>query len=641
MLTFSILHGKNKKVLFFLIPFITLALVASFAIPVWAEEPQEKPQLAPVNPEFEAYRQNPPEEFYGYIPPPVDLSHLRDIPIERGHFKDVPTEESFDWRDTNKVSAVKNQNPCGTCWVFGTTSALESAVLMGDESAYDFSEQSVALCVDRSWVYMYDGATDPCNAGGNSFKASEVFIKKGAVQESCNSYDTDTLNCDGSCTCDSCPPVKIVTGYRLVTDEQSQTDLIKEAVYDHGPVTMAFYYSDSHKYTDATYGTVYDYYPCTGGANHLVSIIGWDDAVPHPSPSHSGTGAWLVKNSWGTGWGNSGYFWLAYDSSCMCEIAYLEYKDYDPNVALLYWDEAGWESAAGYTGSDYAWMANAFTAGQAGSLTHVDFWTTSNNAQYEIYVYNDGDPSDGLTNELASKSGTCAEAGYYSIELTSPVSLTASQDFTIAVKMTTPGYNYPIPIEKNLSGTCEPAIQTDVSYISSTGSTWTDLADYSWNACLRARIYSSPTYVTTINIVGKGADTAVSTITFPIGAPGATVSNPFNDVNGPTDKQVVAGTGSEPVVRLNNTSGGTLTVWLSITDWGNDVVASEDYELVAAGTNVSAVTQELSADGNASSVDTGVSILSEGYLDLYLEVELCGTAGVTGTSTLTILGEST
>ena len=296
------------------------------------------------------------------------------------------------------------------------------------------------------------------------------------------------MYCDGSCVCDDCPPVKKVEGYRLATNDGSEIDVIKNAVHSQGPVTVAFHYDvDYLDCTDPTYGCIYDNYPCSGYANHLVSIVGWDDEVPHPDLGHKGTGAWIVKNSWGTGWGNDGFFYLAYDSSCVTEVAYLEYKDDNPDEELLYWDEAGHLGSAGYPPEDSAWMASVFTAAQSGDLTHVDFWTTSNNAQYEIYVW------DGFfgTTELASQTGNSQEYGYYSIPLSAPIPIEAGQQFTVGVNMTTPGYNYPIPFEKEILGTVEPPIQSGVSFIRHpASSSWTDLEDYSWNACLRARMVS-------------------------------------------------------------------------------------------------------------------------------------------------------
>lgn len=152
---------------------------------------------------------------------------------------------------------------------------------------------------------------------------------------------------------------------------------------------------------------------------------------------------------------------------------------------------------------------------------------------------------------------------------------------------------------------------------------------------------ASTAQATSISVVGKVADDAITTITFPQGAPGATVSNPYNDVDTDSDPQFLDGSSSEPVVRLLNSSGGALNVTLGIDTWTNGIVASEDYELVpVATTNISSVASVLSADGNSASVDTGVQIASSAYNGLYLELVLSSVAAKTGTSTLTILGET-
>ncbi|MCJ7521193.1 MAG: lectin like domain-containing protein, partial [Dehalococcoidia bacterium] len=401
----------------------------------------ETPQSAPLNPDFEKYWENPPEEWYGYIPPPMDF-HLAGTPVQGAQAAAQVLLSEFDWRDEGKVTAVKDQNTCGTCWIFGATSALESKVLLDESVSYDLSEQSVALCVDPSWVYLYDGydnngdpQEEPCDAGGWGWLAGEAFMKKGAVLESCNPYNPSALNCDGACVCDSCTPVKKVNGYRLVTDDGTQISTIKNAILDHGPLMAAYSHTASAEYWDTTWGAIYDCYPCSEDPGHMVSIIGWDDNVPHPNLNHEGTGAWIIKNSWGTAdsWAggagvSDGYFYLAYDSGSVgTEIAYFEYKDYDPSESLLYWDEAGLVTHAGCMTPD-AWMANVYTADSAGDLTHVDFYTTSSNASYDIYVW-DGYLSSGT--QLAHQTGTCAEPGYYSIPLSSPLSLDAGVQFTL------------------------------------------------------------------------------------------------------------------------------------------------------------------------------------------------------------------
>jgi len=601
-----------------------LVLVLALVNPWPASAQDDEFQLAPLNPDFLDFLEQPYEPLYGHIPHSMDLSHLKEIPVQREQaLRTLPA--TFDWRTQGKVTVVKNQNPCGTCWIHGILAAVESRVLIVEDVGYNFSEQNVACCLDPCWVWFHGNR---CDRGGTCFMAADVLIKKGTRLEACDPYNTSTINTD---TCnDACTNIKRITGFRVVASDPSQITEIKNAIYDYGPVSMAYCHDNSYLFT----GNIYYWPDCTATTNHEVCIVGWDDTIAWPGGA--GNGAWIVKNSWGTGFGDAGYFYMCYGSANMEDVVSYRYDDYDANETLYYWDEAGKVDAGGY-GDTSAWMASVFTSGQDGNLTHVDFWTTSNDASYEIYVY---DGSFG--SQLASKTGSCAELGYYSIPLTTPVPVTNGQQFTVAVKMTTPGYNFPLPVEYEVTDYYEPPIQTSVSYARhEDGGSWADLAP-SYNACLRAKIYSPPTYVTTIHIVGKTSGDAVSQIVFPPGLAEAIVSTPFNDHDGPPNHQILSGTASEPVVRLRNTSARALIVWLSITNWENGVVTSENYELVDTGTNdVNIVDDVLSADGNASSVDTGVAIPAGGYLDLYLEVVLSALEGVGGGSTLTILGEST
>jgi C1A family cysteine protease len=450
-------------------------------------------QLAPLNPDFLDYLDNPYEPLYGYIPPPVSLSHLSEIPMPRmAALTLLPS--AFDWRDKDGqdwVTPVKNQNPCGTCWIFGTIAAIESRVLIEEGVEYDFSEQNVACCTDPSWV---DLAADRCGAGGWSWLATDVLTKKGTRLESCDPYDTGTINtelCDDACT-----TIKRVTGYRWVADSPDQIDEVKNAIYSDGPVSMAYYHTDNPSRWS---GSIYYYPNCDELANHLVTIVGWDDDIAHPAGG--GSGVWIVKNSWGTGWGDDGYFYLCYGSAKMQEVASYRYQDYHPGERVYFWDEAGRVHNVGYSGSDSAWMANVFTCEQDGDLTHVDFWTTSNGAQYELYVY-DGSLPDSLGSLRASKSGTCDELGYYSIPLDTQVPMTAAQQFTVAVKMTTLGHIYPLPVEFEIPGTVEPPIQSGVCFSRHYDwSSWDDVAPSGYNFCLRAKILTNaPPSVASVEI---------------------------------------------------------------------------------------------------------------------------------------------
>ena len=558
-------------------------------------------QSTPMNSDLVAFVQNPPEEFYGDIPPTFDLSHVDQIPVAR--LRDgQPFPSRFDWRDFGKVSAVKNQNPCGTCWAFAASSALESSALMTEALEYDFSEQSVCLCVDRSWVYLYDDVTDPCMPGGNCWLGAEVFIRKGSVEETCNPYNAAALNCNGTCACDSCPPVKTVDAFRLVAWDGSEIDTIKEAIYYNGPAKLSYAHDSESEYWDDTWGAIYDHYPCTGDTNHAVTVVGWDDEVPHPDPDHTGTGAWIIKNSWGTSdpWAggpnvSNGYFYLAYDSSCIQRIIHLDYKDHVPDEELLYWDEGGWVTNVG-GGADYAWVASVFTSSQASDLTHVEFWTTSNNAAYEIYVLD-----SYFGPELANQGGTCQETGYYSIQLNTPISLAAAQQFTVTAKITTPGYNYPIAVEEISLGVVEPAIQSNVSFIRVDDvDPWDDTSNYDWNGCLRARLLA-PGEVEVPDVVGMTQGNAEAAIV----AAQLTVGNvteefsctvPAGDV---ISQDPVAGTCVDPGTAVDLVvSLGPLEV--------PDVVgmsqADAEAAIIAAGLTVGNVTEEYSCTVPAGDV---------------------------------------
>ena len=157
---------------------------------------------------------------------------------------------------------------------------------------------------------------------------------------------------------------------------------------------------------------------------------------------------------------------------------------------------------------------------------------------------------------------------------------------------------------------------------------------------------ASTSEATTFLVGGTEAgtkDTAISTITFPEGSPGGTVSVPYNNVDTSGDPQVLSATVSEPVVKISNTHGSaSYDVVLEITTWTNSGVDMEYYNLAADGANnIETVTAELSnANGVARIVSTSVSIASGAYKDLYLKLTLGSVAGKSSTSTLTVLGET-
>ncbi len=385
---------------------------------------------------------------YRQLEPPTEPlpEHIRFQPAEARERREPlaasPVEQlpaSYDAMALGYVTPVRNQGGCGSCWIFAATADLESDVLRGEGLALDFSEQEVGDC--NIWSSV--GGFNFCD-GGLALMTANHFTTQGVAAESCHPYVA------ASRTCRDCPILRSVDNWRTITESygESQIYQIKNAILRYGPVFATIYSSDSNFL--AYDGGVYEYWG-SGLPNHAVEIIGWDDSLPH---TH-GTGAWLIKNSWGTSWGAHGPYpgcaWVAFGSANLGDdaSAFVSYRN--ETDELLYHDECGWMGYVMGCGEPTAYGAVRFVPQQALTVTAVDFWAIDTVMDYEIRIY------DTLTaypdyytfgNQLGTtQTGATEEWGYYSIPLETPVPLDAGDDVIIQIKFTTGRYGYPIPID--------------------------------------------------------------------------------------------------------------------------------------------------------------------------------------------------
>ena len=138
----------------------------------------------------------------------------------------------------------------------------------------------------------------------------------------------------------------------------------------------------------------------------------------------------------------------------------------------------------------YGWCANVFTTKSDEILKAVSFYTTDLNCNYNICIYTNPESNPiSQAGPVLSKRGISSTVGYHTIPLDSGVQLKAGQKFSVVLNLTTPGYDYPIAIERPISGYSSKATaKAGESFVSSDGNTWTDItANYpNTNVCIKA-----------------------------------------------------------------------------------------------------------------------------------------------------------
>uniref|UniRef100_A0A914DIA8 ShKT domain-containing protein n=1 Tax=Acrobeloides nanus TaxID=290746 RepID=A0A914DIA8_9BILA len=236
------------------------------------------------------------------------LSGVRGVPTHQEPGKVLPaapsrakrsTPTSYNWQTSNKVTPVKNQGQCGSCWAFASVAVMETAWAIKNGSLLDLSEQNLVSCVTSN---------SGCQGG---YPPYALIYERSTGIASESAYPYTATNG----TCKSVAPKTVTTDWWYVGTDESQ---LTTQLYSLGALVYTMWVPNSMFYLTNTSGV---YYPSTSdcqtaanaGAGHAVTVVGYG------VDSTSGYPYWLIKNSWGTSWGNAGYFKL-YRGANVCSM---------------------------------------------------------------------------------------------------------------------------------------------------------------------------------------------------------------------------------------------------------------------------------------------------------------------------------
>lgn len=442
----------------------TLLIASTVPAQAFAETPNESPVAAyidesAINPDYLEWLENGQQ---GLAPTMQDFSYLSESYANLLGTMPATTSRgalpaSYDLRDVGKVDPVSDQGDLGVCWAIAADSAAAGSIRDQFPQLSLSAMHTAWFCYHGNEEEEFAPLAQPYLAGGNDARAVGTLAAwKGPVTS-----DKAPLSVD--------QPTALSESLRYQADFHLQdayymptgiygggknvsTDIIKQLLMSVGPVTTNYYSHGLNSYNPDTYAV---YNSTSRASDHAVLIVGWDDNyskdnfVAGNQPQNDG--AWLVRNSWGSDWGDDGYFWLSYeDKTIVSGNAYL-LEEADNYANNYQYDTTGWSFSLATDPSNptTGTAANIFTAEGNEQLEAVSFYTTDAGTSYHISIYtgvDDGQPTSG-TCALAEQSGRETYAGYHTIELDQPVALEKGQRFSIVVTFENPSYRMPVPIE--------------------------------------------------------------------------------------------------------------------------------------------------------------------------------------------------
>jgi len=205
----------------------------------------------------------------------------------------VQVGDTFDWKSQGKITAVKDQGQCGSCWAFSATENIESVWMIAKgitaSQMRPLAPQQIVDC---------DNSDGGCN-GGNPPTAYEYVVSAGGMEpEADYPYRAE----DESCRFNRADVYTTISGYKYATRNKDESQM-KEVVATVAPISICVDAEPWQSYS----GGIMTARQCGTSLDHCVQITGYDTSASTPY--------WNVRNSWGSDWGESGYIRLQYGTN--------------------------------------------------------------------------------------------------------------------------------------------------------------------------------------------------------------------------------------------------------------------------------------------------------------------------------------
>ncbi|XP_055828476.1 senescence-specific cysteine protease SAG39-like [Solanum dulcamara] len=229
------------------------------------------------------------------------MSSHQNLSATSFRYKDVAVPDKMNWIEKGVVTGIKQQGRCGCCWAFSAVAATEGINKITTDKLISLSEQELVDC---------DTSSNQGCEGGLMSKAFEFIIRNNGLTSESN-YPFEGI--DDMCKIgDETNNVAKITGYENVPTN-SESDLLKAVANQPVSVAIDASGSDFKSYSSGVFTG-----ECGTELNHGVTVVGYGE------DSDDGTKYWLVKNSWGTSWGENGYIRMQRDiddEEGLCGIA--------------------------------------------------------------------------------------------------------------------------------------------------------------------------------------------------------------------------------------------------------------------------------------------------------------------------------